>query len=408
MNPNRREYLLEILTTLYPPPHRLRLRSAASYPDHRPVASYRILPLPQRPQLLVPALPARATARILRYTVCPTSRLARLARAVAITGLTLPGATRLALPGRIDICGPPEADSFPRYLRHRLGRPVALAVHIGGPVRANRKPVVALLGDEGKPIGYAKLGVTPLTHQLINNERDALRILGTAQLRHVTVPQILHSGQWRGHNVLVQSALPVWRPRPLRSSAAIARAMVEVATVHGHHTGPLTGSGYAEALLTRLSALPADPDVTQLTHLTRRLLAHGHRTVLTYGAWHGDWTPWNTHPLPDGVLVWDWERFSLGVPLGLDAFHLFLAVRVSAGADLAQTVRECLARAPKLLAPFSVPPAAARLTCLLYLVDIGIRHLTDRALTGHSRHGEISAWLLPVLRCALNAEEEFV
>ena len=43
-----------------------------------------------------------------------------------------------------------------------------------------------------------------------------------------------------------------------------------------------------------------------------------------------------------------------------------------------------------------MPPAAAELTALLYLVDLAARYLADRAEAG-ARLGVLGSWLLPIL-----------
>ena len=50
------------------------------------------------------------------------------------------------------------------------------------------------------------------------------------------------------------------------------------------------------------------------------------RRRLAFGAWHGDWTPWNMASTAGGLLVWDWERFATGVPVGFDALHYWLQI----------------------------------------------------------------------------------
>jgi hypothetical protein len=40
-----------------------------------------------------------------------------------------------------------------------------------------------------------------------------------------------------------------------------------------------------------------------------------------FGAWHGDFGPWNAAWGTDALEVWDWERFDPDVPVGLDAAH---------------------------------------------------------------------------------------
>jgi hypothetical protein len=119
---------------------------------------------------------------------------------------------------------------------------------------------------------------------------------------------------------------------------------------------------------------------------------------LTFGAWHGDWAPWNMRPLEHRMLVWDWERFTIGVPLGFDALHFDLQQRISTQSDGAGAVRQTIAAAPGLLAPFGVTtPAAVRVTALLYLIDLAARYLADRQAEAGARLGVLGSWLLPVL-----------
>src|SRR5207253_3116256 len=49
--------------------------------------------------------------------------------------------------------------------------------------------------------------------------------------------------------------------------------------------------------------------------------------TLAFGAWHGDWQPYNMARVPGRpaqIALWDWERFALGVPLGFDPLHYLL------------------------------------------------------------------------------------
>jgi hypothetical protein len=153
--------------------------------------------------------------------------------------------------------------------------------------------------------------------------------------------------------------------------------------------------------------------------------------TLRFGAWHGDLTPWNMATLRDTICVWDWERFSRGVPLGFDAVHYaFQGAVVRHKRDPRAAIADCVRRAPELLAPFgqggSGGPAgagttgdgkakgegatsggpgadgssaerAARLTVVLYLIDIAARYLHDGQAEAGARLGALGQWLLPVL-----------
>jgi hypothetical protein len=71
----------------------------------------------------------------------------------------------------------------------------------------------------------------------------------------------------------------------------------------------------------------ADP--RQAEEFERLVVAAGERygnVELTLGAWHGDWTPWNMAWDGTQVLLWDFERFATGVPVGFDLVHYRLQV----------------------------------------------------------------------------------
>jgi hypothetical protein len=102
-----------------------------------------------------------------------------------------------------------------------------------------------------------------------------------------------------------------------------------------------------------------------------------------------------------GLLVWDWERFATGVPVGFDALHYWLqAAVVSSRCDPAAAAADCVARAPALLRPFGIDPDAARLTALLYLCELSTRYLVDRQAQAGARLGAPGRWLIPALAAA--------
>ncbi|GAA1041733.1 hypothetical protein GCM10009557_66110 [Virgisporangium ochraceum] len=377
----RAEYVREVLALLYP-------EGGGSGTEYIQVPDAR------RPRILVPANDRRvAAAAVARYAE-PQSRLARLKRDAVVAALRTGAASALL---RDRVTAPGGRDTIETHLRDALGTEIRLGVHIG-PARANRKPVLQVLTPAGETVAFVKLGVNELTRGLVKAEAAALNSLGGTRLSKVTVPGVLHSGQWRGHEVLVQAALPVWEQRVPADRDRCADAMNEVATACGISAGTLGGSGYWTRLLARLAEVAEHPDGFQLRRAGARLGTAAGDVRLTFGAWHGDWAPWNMRPLADRILVWDWERFTIGVPIGFDALHFDLQQRISTQSDGADAVRQTLAAAPGLLAPFGVTtPAAFRVTALLYLVDLATRYLTDRQAEAGARLGVLGSWLLPVL-----------
>jgi hypothetical protein len=365
----RTQYLTEVLELLYPAPCAIDGTAGAV------IAEYLVVPDARRPRLLVPSVSRGIAAAAVRRYAEPQSRTARLKRDAVVLAIRT-GASGVLLRDRIRVTGP-VSDSIDGYLSEALGRELTISIHIG-PARANRKPVLQLISPDGETFGFAKLGTGPLTQRLVRAEGNALTALGRSGLSKLTVPRVLHAGQWRGLPVLVQSALPVWLPRAPLTGRRLTTAMLDVAGCRGLSSGPLADSAYWAELRGRLAALGDRPEGAALAAAAELIAGRAGQTSLRYGAWHGDWAPWNMANLAGALLVWDWERFAQGVPLGFDAVHHELQRRIQSSNDAAGAVEATVRLAGDLLAPFGVVGAARELTALLYLVDLAARYLTDR------------------------------
>lgn len=94
-----------------------------------------------------------------------------------------------------------------------------------------------------------------------------------------------------------------------------------------------------QSLQSQAASLP----VSRLGAALYRLGSAGQ--TLTFGSWHGDFTPWNMASVRrDGkISVWDWEQFQTGVPLGMDEIHFRVNVDTTAQGFTASTLRHSLA-----------------------------------------------------------------
>lgn len=386
----RADYLAEVTATLYPPGGNGRIE-------------YIAVPNARRPRVLVPAASRRLAAAALRRYARPADRLARCKRDAAVAALHT-GLDRLLLRDRLSV--PTGSTDINTYLRGSLGTEVHLCIHIG-PARANRKPVLQLLNCDSRTIGFAKLGINRLTQNLVNDETSALRELAAVDLPSIRIPTVLHSGEWSGHAVLVQEALPGWRRPVATDPVRLATAMRELASCRGVRRYGLTASPYGARLRARLAVLAerTDPDAVTLVEAAGRVLERFGDHELQFGSWHGDWTPWNMSMGGDGILLWDWERFTVGVPLGFDGLHYTLQRDiVSRGMDPTTAVLSLLAETPRLLSRFDIDEPAARVTVLLYLVDLAARYMTDRQAEAGAALGALGRWLLPTLLRHVAAE----
>ena len=378
----RAAYLREVVQTLYPQP----VDGAGERGE------FLVVPHARAPRLLVPTRPRRAATAAVRRYAEPRNRAARLKRQAVVLALRT-GAHRWLLPDRVAVS---TTGSIEAHLHPVLREPVVPSIHIG-PARANRKAVLQLLHPDGRTVGFAKVGTGPLTRRLVRDETIALRGLAEAGLRRVTVPRVWHAGNWAGHEILVQRALPVWAPRAPLAPERLAAAMRELAECQPVTEEPLAASPYWARLRERVAAVTDHPDGAALAAALDRLGEGFGDLRLRYGAWHGDWTPWNMAVLADTLLVWDWERFTAGVPIGFDAVHYALQTRAQVAADPARALAATLHEVPDLLAPFGVEAPAREPTALLYLADLAARYLADRQAEAGARLGALGTWLLPGL-----------
>ena len=150
--------------------------------------SWVFLPSPQRVRLVVPA-ERRAAATALtsfasgrpagvRTAMLATSALLRLRSGSAIGPGFSVRPTGTSDPAQ-------AADSL---LSGLLDQPVRVAWTVG-PARANRKPVLQVVGDHAATVAYAKAGIDSLTTSLVSRESTALAMIERAQFSTLVHPR---------------------------------------------------------------------------------------------------------------------------------------------------------------------------------------------------------------------------
>jgi hypothetical protein len=400
-------YLRQVCELLWPPPAVVTMHDGHGQPNtpglphrahdlkRRGVSNFALVPGLRRPPLLVPAEQHVAAAAVHHFSA-QRSRAARMATKM-FSLLLVSGFSDVVFRGRVRVDALAPAETIETYLADVLGQDLKVSMYLGPP-RANRKPVLQLLTPLGEPVAFAKVGINPLTRRLVRTERAALDRLDRAGIADISLPRVLHHNRWNGFEVLVLSVVPVWmRHQPL-PPARLTAAMKAVAQVDGLRSEPLLGSAYLGRLRDRLAEADRGPDQDALTWALNTLADRAGQTVLAYGAWHGDWAPWNMASTKRGLLVWDWERFTPGVPLGFDALHYRLQADLGPGhRDPLTAATASLRSAARLLAPFGVGTEQARLTGILYLADLATRYLVDRQASAGAQNGAPGTWLVPAI-----------
>lgn len=359
-----------------------------------PTREYIFVPSARAARALIPAAPRRTATAALRRGSAYPSRRSKLQVAGLATAIRA-GLAPAVLRDRIRLPVGDGADTLEAWLGEVLDQPVVASLR-QGPPRANQKPVLQIISPAGETVGFAKLGVSTLSRRLVAAESAALVELAATKPPGLDVPRLMYIGEWHGLAVQVQSPLPVWAAQRRADSACVAAMTHALAGAFGTERRDLADSTYLHGLRERINRLAQDAVRADLSTTLRRIERHS--GGMTFGTWHGDWSPWNLATSAGRVLAWDWERFAHDVPFGFDAAHYRLAERlVLRGTGPQSAVRDLLAGAADLLAPFTSDRDEAAVTVQLYAVDLACRYATDRQDKSGARFGAITTWLLPPL-----------
>lgn len=385
MSTARRPYLLEVSDVLWPAGDGVQPSGTGA--QRR---TLRAVPTAANPSLLLPSGRAAAAAAVRAYGGNGT--FANRARSRATSALFALGLAPLAFRNTVTVTDGP--DSIAAELSRVLGRAVHVAVR-GGPARANRKPVLAVLDDDGTLLAFAKVGTTPLAQELVRVEGAALERLAPVVHGAVRVPRVLHQGIWRDMTLLVQEPLPVRSGQPVTEELFLGAAR-QFSRALGTAYGTWGASEHFDVVTGRLARSPESALTRELAAAVATLAADP--LSLELGCWHGDWTAWNCAAAGDQVLVWDWERFATGVPVGFDVLHFGLQSALARAAGPSAELAAALLRdAPGRLRPLGLEPDAASRTALAYLIEIATRYHVDGQADAGARVGDVGSWLLPVL-----------
>lgn len=281
------------------------------------------------------------------------------------------------------------------------GLPGEFVIHLGPP-RSNRKPVAVILDASG-PTALVKVGMNRLTNSLVRNESTALRTLGEREHDLFRAPDVLGAGSIEEHEYLVQSVLPVEREGAAVQASDLARVSAQVAAFEAASPSALADGEWGQKMAARVAALPAGADRTAIesgwTSLCRTSVHE-----FSHGSWHGDLSPWNCISAGSTVLVWDWERWDTGIPVGFDLLHWHLFRGVADGLTFAQAALRLTQSGSDALTDSGLcEPSYCDELINAYLIEIATRFTTDNQRAAGSEAGRITDWLPPALSRARGA-----
>ncbi len=331
------DVLVRTVSTLWPEAEAEVARTRRRDPSA--VAEYAVVPGLRAPRLLVPLAGAPTVSRAVRRYSAAATRAEIWSRTTLAAALRATGPATFA--DRVRVHGT-DAGSLAAALAEVIGEPVTFSVGIGS-ARVNRKPVLQLFGLDGRPRGFAKVGDSPRARSDVVAEARALRLLAERAWYSFTPPALLGQIGWRGRIVLVMGDLHYDRAqRPEDRRGPPLTAMTELTEAYAGPPRELE-----ELSWTRRQRRIADH--LEDARARRRMIAALDATVEAaagrlwpIGAWHGDWTPWNMARWRGRLQVWDWERFEVGVPQGLDRLHYLVNVATRREGASAGSVQRAL------------------------------------------------------------------
>ncbi len=327
---------------------------------------YVLLPKASDPRVVVDASSTPALREALRRFALARSLPNQVGQAAALLS---PMARTVAPAWRVTpAAGHP---TLREHLANALDADVRLSIAVGPP-RPNRKPVVRCF-DGARLVAVAKLGPDPHTAAMVRNEAEWLGHLAANPIAGVITPDLLHHGQFGDSELLVMSVLPLVSDAGVPFDE-VPNDRLDVFIERGcEGKAGLEASTWWDKLQQRLSTL----DDAVVKSAIGRVTADTAGDALALGAFHGDWSPWNVGRSTDGRwCIWDWERTTTGVPIGLDQLHLH------------HQYGEGLAGAGAALELLGVTEEQVPLLHRLYLLELVARHAESDSLKS-DRHATV-------------------
>ncbi len=276
-----------------------------------------------------------------------------------------------------------------------LGQELVPAIQLG-PIRPNRKPVVQLRARDGRPVAYMKVGITDLTRDRVAHEAGALAEL--AARRNVLtfdVPRLLHAGEVGAVNYAITSVVDTGSDVTL-SPEAVDAAMANLATAFEVASHEIRSAPWWSTLLDELADLKG-AEAEALRAAAEVFRSREGDRPLTEGAAHGDWAPWNMATPRGSAVVWDWERFRCGVPVGWDALHFEIERNRRAGHGPLESITQVIPSCREVVGRNGAAAEDGLAILASYLLDLGVRQLRTRSEAARDSRGSLTTWLLPAL-----------
>jgi hypothetical protein len=329
-------WLSSILTTGNTEEARFETTRGVGNGDYQPVMTFAAVPGFKAPRLLIPmASKLSAAASLGLYNAQrPLARMARKALSIGLSlGVTQPFLkNRLYLSIRKDFCE--NGSKMPLILEALKevfdNKRICLALAAGTP-GVHRKPVIQVMEEKGRILGYAKVGWNQATIRLVRNEENILRRLSKISFTTAQIPTVLHALSWNHASILVTSAPPSRTNRPPQQLHTSHLQFVNELSAIDKNVISFPESLFWQTLQARAKML--EEAFPYYSHLINWGVEKAHERFsglsLPFSWRHGDFVPSNTKLLVDNYLfIFDWEYAQRDSPPAWDLFHFLVQTGV--------------------------------------------------------------------------------
>lgn len=341
------------------------------------------LPSARDPRSLV-AIDARLAAARLTYRHFGAGDTLRRIKAGGFAVLILSGLVGRMPKMRVVFGHAMQRLGYRDWLKRNLPEGTLVGAVLLGPPRANRKPVVLLSNSGGDLVGVAKFGLTGVTTPLIKNEAEALLQVGGALGEILHLPKLLASGPVGTGEVLLMAPLPTPAPGLRPTRRALIEVVRQIACIDERP---------GEDLRDIASQPRLAPLRSRIDEVARCIEG------VKVGSFHGDLHAGNLAVARDGrIILWDWERWGYGAPVGFDLLHHDLHTWISQDRMApGEAAMALVAGAAVILAPLGVQQSVASSVGRDYLIRLAARYTADQQDLAGSGLGAVEEWLFPAV-----------
>lgn len=197
------------------------------------------------------------------------------------------------------------------------------AVFCGTPCVHQKLTIQLSSGDN--ILGYCKVSDSKEVAELFSRESNILGKLYKAGVHNV--PKIMYAGEWRnGVYMLVQTTRKTDRSQVIHDWGHLHDGFLRDMAVKTKQRLVFEETDYYKTLnelSMHLDWLPSDEGRELVRGVLEKVLNEHKHKMVEYGAYHADFTPWNTFVEQGELFVFDWEYAQMTYPPMLDRYHFF-------------------------------------------------------------------------------------